>query len=132
MSGARDTGRLIRFGSYGWEGVTPDAYKDPGDSWRAVTRHRLLGSPEGMPFHLRYFEIAPGGYTTFERHEHQHAVIAIRGEGAVRLGDRWESMRFGDVVYVAPHQPHQFRAAGHEPFGFICVVDAERDRPVPL
>jgi quercetin dioxygenase-like cupin family protein len=132
MSGARDAGRLIRFASFGWEGVTPDVYKDPDDDWLAVTRHRLLGSAEVLPFHLRYFEIAPGGYTTFERHEHQHAVIAIRGEGTVRLGERWESVRFGDVVYVAPNEPHQFRAAGDEPFGFICVVDADRDRAVSL
>jgi quercetin dioxygenase-like cupin family protein len=132
MSGARASGRLIRFAGDGWEGVTPEVYKDAGEGWLTVTRHRLLGSAEGLPFRLRYFEIAPGGYTTFERHEHQHAVIAIRGEGTVRLGDRWESVRFGDVVYVAPNEPHQFRAAGDEPFGFVCVVDAERDRPVSL
>jgi hypothetical protein len=35
------------------------------------------------------------------------------------------------VVYIAPNDPHQFRnpeEAG-EPFGFLCIVNAERDRP---
>jgi quercetin dioxygenase-like cupin family protein len=81
---------------------------------------------------VRYFEVGPGGYTTHERHEHQHVVIALRGEGEVRLGGEWLPLRFGDVVFVASNDPHQFRALGDEPFGFLCIVDAERDRPVPL
>ena len=37
---------------------------------------------------------------------------------------------FGDTVYVAPHEVHQLRnASATEPFGFLCMVDAERDRP---
>jgi quercetin dioxygenase-like cupin family protein len=85
-----------------------------------------------VPFHLRYFEIEPGGYTTYERHKHQHVVVALRGQGEVRLGDRWEPVNYGDVVYVAPNEPHQFRASGDEPFGFFCIVTADRDRPVPM
>jgi hypothetical protein len=27
---------------------------------------------------------------------------------------------------------HQFRATGDEPLGFLCVVERERDRPVPV
>jgi hypothetical protein len=27
---------------------------------------------------------------------------------------------------------HQFRATGAEPLGFLCVVERERDRPVPV
>jgi ribulose-bisphosphate carboxylase large chain len=41
-------------------------------------------------------------------------------------------VEYGDVAYVAPNEPHQFRARGDEPFGFFCVVDADRDRPVSL
>jgi len=34
------------------------------------------------------------------------------------------------VVYIAPGDPHQFRNdEGDEPFGFLCIVNAERDRP---
>jgi quercetin dioxygenase-like cupin family protein len=132
MSDAKESSRVVRFSGFAWDGVRPAAYKDPGESWRGVTRQRLIGPAEEMPFHLRYFEIETGGYTTFERHDHQHAVIGFRGSGEVRLGDRWVAVGFGDVVYVAPNHPHQFRAVGDEPFGFFCVVDADRDRPVPL
>lgn len=124
--------RVVRCEGFRWAGVPPISYKDEGESWRAVTRHPLVGVPEGTPFHVRYFEVGPGGYTTHERHEHQHVVIALRGEGEVRLGGEWLPVRCGDVVFVASNDPHQFRTLGDEPFGFLCIVDAERDRPVPL
>ncbi|MGD8866938.1 MAG: cupin domain-containing protein [Gemmatimonadales bacterium] len=126
------TSRVIRFENFRWDGVSPVAYKEEGESHRGVIRHPLVGAPEDAPFHVRYFEVGPGGYTSHERHEHQHVVIALRGEGEVRLGDRWQPVRFGDVVFVAPNDAHQFRAAGEEPFGFVCIVSAERDRPVSL
>jgi quercetin dioxygenase-like cupin family protein len=51
----------------------------------------------------------------------------------VQLGEAVQEVGFGDVVYVAPHEPHQFRnPSAAEPFGFLCAVDAERDPPVPL
>jgi ribulose-bisphosphate carboxylase large chain len=129
----RPLSKVLRFHDHAWSGVPPRPYKDePGGRWSGVTRHPLLGAAEGLPFHVRYFEVRPGGHTSLERHDHQHAVIVIRGRGAVRLGDCWEDLEFGDAVYVAGADPHQFRAAADEPLGFICVVDAERDRPVPL
>ncbi|UCC71057.1 MAG: cupin domain-containing protein [Gemmatimonadota bacterium] len=132
MEQPRVNSRVLRFEHYRWEGVTPVAYKEPGEDWSAVTRQQLVGPAEETPFHLRYFEVEPGGFTTYERHAHQHVVVAIRGRGEVRLGGRREPVSYGDVVYVAPNIPHQFRASGDEPFGFFCIVGSERDRPVPL
>ncbi|MEE9134038.1 MAG: cupin domain-containing protein [Gemmatimonadota bacterium] len=131
-AGAAGRSRVLRFADFRWDGVEPRSYKDPDEKWQDVMRHPLIGVNEDTPFHLRYFEIEPGGYTTFERHAHQHVVVAIRGQGEVRLGDSWEPVSFGDIVYVAPNHPHQFRAAGDAPFGFLCIVEAERDRPVAL
>jgi quercetin dioxygenase-like cupin family protein len=59
--------------------------------------------------------------------------VVLRGVGEVRLGEAVHTVGFGDTVYVSPNEPHQFRnASATEPFGFLCVVDAERDAPVPL
>lgn len=126
--------RVIHFDRFRWHGVRALRYKDDeeGERWRDVTRQQLVGRREATPFHLRYFEVEPGGFTTLERHGHEHIVVVIRGEGEVRLGDEWDRLKFGDAVYVAPDEPHQFRASGSEPFGFICVVNAQRDRPEPL
>jgi quercetin dioxygenase-like cupin family protein len=124
--------RVVRFANFSWEGIKPKGYKASDPRWHGVVRHAILGQHEGMPFHVRYFEVEPNGFTTLERHEHQHVVVPIRGEGRVRLGKSWEEIGFGDVVYVAPHEAHQFRAAADEPLGFLCIVAARRDRPVPL
>ena len=122
--------RIVRFRDFSWEGIEERRYRREGCGWRGVTRHVLVGEGEDAPFHVRYFEAAPGGHTTHERHHHVHVVVPIRGRGEVRLNEQCEEIGFGDVVYVAPDDPHQFRCVGGEPFGFLCIVSGERDRPV--
>jgi quercetin dioxygenase-like cupin family protein len=57
--------------------------------------------------------------------------VVLRGAGQVRLGEAVHAIGFGDTVYVAPNEAHQFRNLSEsEPLGFLCVVDAERDAPV--
>ncbi len=130
--GAR-TSRIVRHqGDFAWPEAVRKVYKDEGGSWRGVTRTTLVGGPdEHLAFHLRYFEVEPSGFSSLEKHEHEHVVVIVRGRGEVRLGERREPVGFGDVVYIAPWEVHQFRnPVGPEPLGFLCMVPAERDRPV--
>ena len=126
--------KVIRHdGAFGWGGVPLEDYKETTETWKGITRRELVGKRgESSRFHLRYFEIAPGGYSTLEKHEHEHVVVPIRGEGEAQFGCYIYRVRLGDVVYVAPGDPHQFRNAedATEPFGFLCIVNAERDLPV--
>ena len=116
-------------GDYHWQGVDVLAYKQEGSApFRDVTRQVLFGDA-GLPAQLRYFEVAPGGWTTLERHEHVHAVMVIRGKGQCLVGDKAYDIGEHDLVSVPPMAWHQFRAAGEEPLGFLCMVPAERDRP---
>lgn len=128
----------FRSGEFAWDGVTPAVYKStrelpPGLAWRDVVRHTLIGGP-GQPgaFQLRYFEIAPGGFSSLEKHHHVHAIIVLRGTGDVVVGSEVFRVAPFDIVYVPPDTPHQFVNAGGDPFGFLCPVDAERDAPQPL
>ena len=73
--------------------------------------------------------MAPGGWTTLERHDHVHAVMVIRGHGQCLVGDRAYDIGMHDLVSVPPMAWHQFRAASDEPLGFLCMVTSERDRP---
>ena len=63
-----------------------------------------------MAGELRYFEIAPGGYSTLERHEHVHAVMILRGQGRCLVGGEVRSVAPLDLVSVPPMTWHQFRA----------------------
>jgi quercetin dioxygenase-like cupin family protein len=58
----------------------------------------------------------------------------MRGTGEAQAGCYVWKIGFGDVVYVSPSDPHQFRCPedAQEPFGFLCLVNAERDRPTPV
>jgi quercetin dioxygenase-like cupin family protein len=128
----RPRSRVLRFQpGFRWHGVPSAEYKDAAEHWCGVNRMSLVGeSGETTGFHLRYFEIAPGGFSSLEQHVHEHVVIVLRGQGQVRLGDTTQDLHFGDTVYVASNEPHQFRnPSPSEPFGFLCIVDAQRDRP---
>ena len=116
-------------GSFRWEGVDLRAYKQEGAApFRDVTRQVLFEDAD-LPAQLRYFEVAPDGHTTLERHEHVHAVMVIRGSGQCLVGDEAHDLGLHDLVRVPPMTWHQFRASKDEPLGFLCMVPADRDRP---
>ena len=124
-----------RAGPHGvrWEGVDVLAYKtgprgDGEAPFRDVTRQVLFDEAE-LACQWRYFEVAPGGWSTLERHEHVHAVLVLRGRGRVLVGDAVSHLGLHDLVSVPPLTWHQFRAADDEPLGFLCLVNADRDRP---
>jgi len=124
--------------AFRWEGVEPTVYKfSPGDvrgmGWRGVRRFTLTRSPEvPAAFELRYFEIEPGGYSSFEKHRHVHFILVLRGRGRAVVGTRVFDLEPYDLLYVPPLVPHRWINEGREPFGFLCPVDAERDPPQPL
>ena len=126
-----DSSPLVRkhSGDYRWQGVDVLAYKqNPEAPFKDVTRQVLFEGQE-MPAQLRYFEVAPGGYTTLERHQHVHAVMVIRGRGQCLVGAEAHAIAMHDLVNVPPMTWHQFHAAKDEPLGFLCLVASERDRP---
>jgi hypothetical protein len=54
---------------YRWEGVECRPYKEDGQApFRAISRQVLFCDPHSRA-ELRYFEVAPGGYSTLEKHE---------------------------------------------------------------
>jgi len=118
-----------RQGQGQWQGVPVLAYKQDGSApFRDVTRQVLFEDP-ALACQLRYFEVAAGGHTTLERHEHVHAVMVVRGRGECMVGDEIFQIGMHDLVQVPPMTWHQFRAPGDEILGFLCLVNAERDRP---
>jgi quercetin dioxygenase-like cupin family protein len=112
-----------------WREVDVLDYKrDNSAPFRDVTRQVLFDQPS-LACQLRYFEVGPGGHTTLERHEHAHAVVIERGQGRVLVGDAIHDLAPHDLVHVPPMTWHQFVAAADAPLGFLCMVNAARDRP---
>ena len=64
--------------------ATPDQFHGaPPSDQPAVsiadTKWFDLFHDDALACELRYFEIAPGGHSTLERHDHLHSVMIIRG-----------------------------------------------------
>lgn len=116
-------------GDFGWVDVERLRYKEEGSApFRDITRQLLFAQPD-QDCELRYFEIAPGGYSTLERHRHTHAVLILRGRGTVQLGKVEQPVAEHDLVSIDPLTWHQFRAADGSALGFLCLVSRTRDRP---
>ena len=116
-------------GDFTWEEVPVLASTQDGTApVRDVTRQVLFADAD-LGCQLRYFEVAPGGHSTLERHEHVHAVMIVRGAGRALVGEQVMSVALNDLVHVPALSWHQFRADADTPLGFLCMVNAQRDRP---
>ena len=119
---------IRRFKSFRWENTDLLAYKEEGSApFKAITRQTLFHDP-ALKCELRYFEVAPGGYSTLERHEHMHAVLILRGQGECLVGNEVTKIETNDLVAIKPWTWHQFRAGIDAPLGFLCMVNVERDK----
>ena len=117
-------------GTFSWQGIQTERYKPEGDEWADIVRQTLIGNHgESAKFHLRYFEIASHGFSSFEMHKHEHVVIGVRGNGICIAGRKKYKIGFLDTLYIKPNEPHQLRNPSNEPFGFFCIVNAKRDKP---
>lgn len=118
-------------GNFSWNNIKKEKYKQSGNGWKNIVRQTLIGNHgETTKFHVRYFEISPGGYSSFEKHHHEHVVIGLNGEGICIVGKKKYHLRFLDVIYIKPNEPHQLRNPFEKPFGFLCIVNSRRDKPV--
>ena len=114
-------------GELRWQNVPVRAYGPENSGANRATRQILIGNEESSPhFHLRYFAVQPGGYTSLDRHAHDHGVYIVHGRARLRLGDEEHVINAGDVVYIAGNEVHQFFTLGEEPLGFLCIVLADR------
>ncbi len=123
--------RLLTYkGNFAWKGVRKEQYKAGGEEWCGIVRKTLIGNRgESAKFHLRYFEIAPNGCSSYEVHKHEHVVIGIRGRGVCIVGKKQYSIGYLDTLYIKSGEPHQLRNTSRMPFGFFCIVNARRDKP---
>lgn len=116
-------------GDFTWNEVSILPYKEDGNHFKSITRQILFRGEGDLPLEFRYFEVSPGGHSTLEKHQHQHAVMIIRGKGHVMVGDQISEIECQDVVHIPPMTWHQFKADREDYLGFLCIVNHERDKP---
>ena len=123
---------VLHFDEYQWGKRESIIYKESNElPFKGVRRVELIGKGnECCAFDLRYFEIEVDGFTSLEKHQHTHVIIGVRGTGEVIIDDSTYAVNNNDIVYIKPLSIHQLRNAGDAPFGFFCIVDRDRDKPM--
>lgn len=119
--------------TFTWEGVSPEPYRGGPAGAAGLVRSVIVGSHgESSPFDLRYFEMGPGGSSEPARHPLEHVLIAVRGKGKAVVGDLTIDLNPLDILYIAPNELHRISNREEQPFGFFCIVSAERESVAEL
>lgn len=89
-------------------------------------RMRMLAGPQdgASNFHMRHFEVEPGGFTPHHQHDYEHEILILKGNGVAKSEQGEREFRAGDVIWVPPNEMHQFRNNGPTPLEFICLIPA--------
>ncbi len=114
--------------NFRWDGIEQKPYKTEDGSFLNVKRFEIV---KGNDSEFRYFEISKGGYSSIEKHEHEHIVVFVKGKGYVLINDKIFEVEPFDVIYIPSWTIHRF-IAKDEDIGFFCIVKKDRDRPQKL
>jgi len=88
----------------------------------------LVGPDDGAGhFHMRHFEVAPGGYTPHHQHDFEHEILILKGSGIAKSQQGDRPFKAGDVLFVPANEMHQFINPSDEALEFICLIPAPMD-----
>jgi quercetin dioxygenase-like cupin family protein len=105
--------------------VGPEA---PGVTIRWIIDEEHDGAPN---YALRLLEVAPGGHTPDHIHPFEHENFVVEGVGRVLIGDAWNDVGPGSVVFVPAGVRHTYVNVGDAPFRFLCGIPTARLREQP-
>ncbi|KAJ3443319.1 oxalate-binding protein [Anaeramoeba flamelloides] len=94
-------------------------------SKKTTIRWLLDFQNDKMPnFALRRFEIQPGGSIGLHSHAHEHEIYVLSGESCTITNgeDQKVVAKGGDVLFVPPHEPHDYYNNGRDTFTFLCII----------
>lgn len=96
------------------------------DGAAGVTMRLLVGREHGAPhFAMRQFTVQTGGHTPLHRHNFEHEVYVLGGQGTAHCDGADHSVAAGDVLLIPANAEHQFTAAGPDALVFLCLVPVE-------
>ena len=97
--------------------------KDAGSGTSKVTVRWVIDEETGAKnFFMRLVEIEVGGYSHLHRHDWEHEVFILEGEGTVICEDEAKLFHPGDIIFIPPEEKHQFRNTGKKLVKFLCLI----------
>lgn len=105
-----------------------DAHQQSDVTMQGATQAKmrmLIGPDEAAPnFHMRHFEVAPGGHTPHHQHDYEHEILVLKGGGTAKSEQGERTIKAGDVIYVPANEMHQFVNTSQVPLEFVCLIPA--------
>lgn len=67
-------------------------------------RMRMLIGPGECAgnFHMRHFELAPGGHAPHHQHDYEHEILVLAGQGSALGAAGQRTFSAGDCIWVPP------------------------------
>ena len=94
---------------------------------KGVTIRWLISEKDGAPhFAMRLFEVEPGGNTPYHKHQWEHEVFILNGQGNLITETETFPFKQGDAVFVPGEENHQFKNISKDNLVFLCLVPIEK------
>ena len=97
--------------------------KYPGVRWKFLIDSDFDGS-SGLS--LGFAEIAPGGNLTLHYHSPSEIYVVTNGAGILNKSGELETIKKGDVVYIAGNSEHALKNNGKEKLEFYWIFPTDR------
>jgi len=108
-----------------FKNVEAEEVGEPGA--KGVVVRWLISESDGAPnFAMRLFEIEPKGNTPFHKHQWEHEVFILKGEGSLVTENKTSPLKQGDAVFVPGEENHQFKNTSRTNLVFLCLVPNQK------
>jgi quercetin dioxygenase-like cupin family protein len=93
------------------------------EATEGLTIRRVISEVDGATeFTMDVFEIEPGGHSAFHEHPWEHQIFVLSGEGTLNGSGGPVPFKQGDVIFIAPEEPHQIVNDGDVLVEFVCLI----------
>lgn len=85
----------------------------------------LISKDDGAEnFAMRMFELQPGGHTPLHKHQHEHEVFVLEGQGSFVYEGREHPFGPEYVIFVPAGCEHQFKNTEDSIMRMLCLIPA--------
>jgi quercetin dioxygenase-like cupin family protein len=88
-------------------------------------KYLIIGEDGAKKFYMRMYKVEKDGYTPLHKHEYEHEVFVLNGEGVIVSKEGEKPIRKGDAIYIGSNELHQLKNYKDEPLVFICIRGLE-------
>ncbi|MBN2466603.1 MAG: cupin domain-containing protein [Deltaproteobacteria bacterium] len=93
---------------------------------KTIVRWVIAEEDGAKNFYMRIFEIEPEGCTPLHHHAWEHEIFVFQGKGTLIQQGREVPVCSGNVVFIPPHEEHQFKNSSTETLKFVCLVPSQK------